>query len=75
MLEVLRAVAEVLAVGALAAIAVYLLAFVAAVLWTLRSSGRPDPLARELDAVLAEELELFLSEVVGSPGPAGARDR
>ncbi|MDA8355751.1 MAG: hypothetical protein M0Z95_05545 [Actinomycetota bacterium] len=54
MVELLRIVLGALVVASLAAIVVYVVAFVAVAAWTVLTSHWCDPLADELDRVLAE---------------------
>lgn len=53
MADLLRIVLGVLVVASLAAIVVYVVTFAAAAAWTVLASRRRDPLAEELDRVLA----------------------
>jgi hypothetical protein len=57
MVELLRIVLGVLVVASLATIVVYVVAFVAVAAWAVLTSHRREPLADELDRVLAEIVE------------------
>ena len=54
MIEALHLLLICVMVASLCAIAVYVVGFVAVAVLTLRRRARPDPLAEELDRVLAE---------------------
>lgn len=67
--EVLRYVLGVLAVGSLAAVALYVLVFVSVVAATLLGSHGGDLASQELDRRLVELLD---TEATGTPGWPGA---
>lgn len=62
--EVLRYVLEGVAVGSLAAVALYVLGFVSVVVATLVAAHGDDPASEELDRCLTE---LLGAEAVGAP--------
>lgn len=67
-------VLAVLLVGSFTAIVAYLVVFVGAVAWTLRSARRARALSEELDRLVAEDLEQTLLALLGEPGTAGVTD-
>lgn len=70
MVEVLRIVLGVLVVVSLATIVAYALVFLAVAAWTVLTASRRDPLADELDRVLAEIVGPR-APLARAPGPAG----
>ncbi|MDA8148675.1 MAG: hypothetical protein M0Z93_07855 [Actinomycetota bacterium] len=70
MIDVLRIVLGVLVGASLATIAGYVVVFLAVAAWTVLTSSRRDPLADELDRVLADIVGPQ-ALVVGTSKPAG----
>ena len=74
MADAVLVIVQALAVAALLTIVTYVLMFVAVAAWTLRTAPQPDPVTEELDALLGDELEQLLPQILGPAGP-GVADR
>ncbi|MDA8068112.1 MAG: hypothetical protein M0T77_05815 [Actinomycetota bacterium] len=75
MMEVLRIALGILMVAPLGVLALYAVAFLAVVGWTLWQDARSKPIEQEFDVMIEQELDAFLAGLLGPGGAAATTGR